>query len=163
MSSKFKKFSPILSGTWVPENLSENKKKINKTYNIFVNDLVLNTFIGIHDHEKIKRQKISISLILKAFDNFKKSDDAIENVVSYENIVNDIESLARSGHIGLLETLSEQVAQICFKDSRILSATIKIEKLEVFKKAKSVGIEIFREKTKNNPSKKVGKIFKIKK
>ena len=40
---------------------------------------------------------------------------------------------------------------------------IKIEKLEVFKKAKSVGIEIFREKTKNNPSKKVGKIFKIKK
>jgi dihydroneopterin aldolase len=163
MATKFKKSNPILTGTWVPENLAENDKKTNKTYNIIIKDLLLDALIGIHAHEKKKKQKVLINLLLKASDSFKINDDDITNVVSYEYIVNDIEKLINSGHFGLLETLSEKVAKICLKDERVLNAFIKIEKLEVFKNTKSVGIEIYRENKKNNSLRKIGKILKIKK
>ena len=101
--------------------------------------------------------------MLKASDSFKVHDDDITNVVSYEYIVNDIEGLINSGHFGLLETLAEKISKICLKDERVLNVTIKIEKLDVFKNARSVGIEIYRENKKKNSLKKIGKIFKIKK
>tara|TARA_B100001027_G_scaffold7514_1_gene4784 strand:- start:44 stop:526 length:483 start_codon:yes stop_codon:yes gene_type:complete len=160
MSSKFKNYNPISTGAWVPESLPKNNKKINKTYKIFIKDLKLKTLIGIHDFEKDKKQRISINIELEAEQNFKNLGDDIKKVVSYEHIVNDIKKLLKSGHIGLLETLAEQISLICFKDERTLVAKIKIEKLDVFEESKSVGIEILRKK---DNSKKAGNILKIKK
>ena len=81
--------------------------------------------------------------------------------MSYEFIVADIKKLLSKGHIGLLETLGEKIASICLKDLRIISARINIQKMEVFKEAKSVGIEIFRTKEIQKIKDKSG--FKIKK
>ena len=161
MTSEYKKSNPILTGTWVPENLAENNKKTNKTYNIIIKDLLLDALIGIHAHEKDKKQKVLINLLLKASDSFKVHDDDITNVVSYEYIVNDIELLINSGHFGLLETLAEKISKICLKDERVLNVTIKIEKLDVFKNARSVGIEIYRENKKKKSLKKIGKNFDL--
>tara|TARA_B100000989_G_scaffold178543_1_gene134067 strand:- start:170 stop:652 length:483 start_codon:yes stop_codon:yes gene_type:complete len=160
MSSRFKKYNPISTGTWVPKNLSKNNKKINRTYNIFIKDLKLMAFIGIHDFEKDKKQKISINIELEAEENFKNLGDNVDKVVSYEYIVNDIKKLVNSGHVGLLETLAEQISMICFADERVLFAKIKIEKLDVFEETKSVGIEILRKKSN---LKKTVNILKIKK
>ena len=162
MASKFNKKNLISSGLWVPENLSENKKKINRTYNIFVSDLLLSALIGIHDHEKTNKQKILINLILSAHESSKIKDDKIENVVSYEHIVNDIKSFVKKGHVGLLENLAESIVEICFFDKRVLDVRVKIEKLEVFKETKSVGIEIYKTKNYSSDSSKK-KILKLKK
>lgn len=160
MNSKFKKYHLISTGTFVPNFLKEDRKN-NKTYDIIINDLRLKALVGIHEHEKNKKQKISINLILQAVDNLKLKEDDINNVVSYEHIVNDIKYLVNSGHVGLLETLAENISKLCFKDNRVINATIRIEKLEVFKETESVGIEIFRMKKSIN--KKTGKILKINK
>ena len=78
------------------------------------------------------------------------SNHKIENFVSYEFIVNDIKKLIRKGHIELLETLSEKIFAICFKDDRIFSIKLTLEKLDVFKETDSVGIEVFRTKDQQN-------------
>tara|TARA_X000000950_G_C13897920_1_gene653693 strand:- start:2526 stop:2984 length:459 start_codon:yes stop_codon:yes gene_type:complete len=148
MKSKFRKFSPISTGSWVPENVKEKGTNDENTYTILVNKLILNALIGIHDHEKSKKQKICITLNLKANDNFNNLYDNIDNVVSYEHIVNDIKEFIGKGHVGLLETLAEEIVIICFKDKRILEAKITIEKLEVFSETHSVGIEIQRKRKK---------------
>lgn len=109
--------------------------------------------------KKNKKQKISINIILSAPDNTKNLDDNIENVVSYEHIVQNIKKLLDKGHIGLLESLAEKISLICFDDSRVIDANIKIDKLEVFKETSSVGIEIFRTKTLDNGSKR--KIYEL--
>lgn len=163
MNSKFKKFKAISTGSWVPENLSKSLDKSGETYNIIIKDLKLNALIGIHPHEKNKKQKISINILIQAKDNFSNTNDDIKNVVSYENIVNDIKVLAKKGHTGLLEVLADKISLICFKDSRVINSRIKIEKLEVFKETHSVGIEIFREKENKVNSRKNQKIIKIKK
>ena len=149
MKKNFKNISVISTGSWVPTDL--NKKSIIKnTYKIFINDLTLDAFIGIHDFEKKKKQKIAISLSLDVNDNISGIEHKIENFVSYEHIVADIKSILKSGHIDLLETLGEKIVDLCFTDERVMTIKLKLEKLEVFKETRSVGIEIFRKKNSDN-------------
>ena len=102
--------------------------------------------IGIHEFEKKNKQKIAISLDIDVEDNIPQVNHKIENFVSYEFIVKDIKKLINSKHIELLETLSEKIFDICFKDERIHKTKVKLEKLEVFSETDSVGIEVKRTK-----------------
>ena len=145
MKNKEKNISVISTGSWVPKNLNDVKKNL-KTYKICINQLVVDAFIGIHTFEKKKKQKISITLNADVIDQISLLEHKIENFVSYENIVKDIENFVNLGHIDLLETLGEKIVSLCFKDDRIISVNLKLEKLEIMNQTKSVGIEIFREK-----------------
>ena len=145
MKNKAKNISVISTGSWVPSNLNDQEKNKN-TYKILIENLILDASIGIHDFEKKKKQKISISLDIEVCDNIPEVDHKIENFVSYEHIVNDIKQLINSGHIELLETLGEDIFEICFKDHRIHNIKIKLKKLEVFSEVDSVGIEVYRNK-----------------
>ena len=151
MKKNFKNISVISTGSWVPTDLNK-KSKIKNTYKILINDLTLDAFIGIHDFEKKKKQKIAISLSLDVNDNISGIEHKIENFVSYEHIVADIKSILKSGHIDLLETLGEKIVDLCFIDERVMTIKLKLEKLEVFKETRSVGIEIFRKKNSDNNS-----------
>ena len=149
MKKNFKNISVISTGSWVPTDLNK-KSKLRNTYKILINELTLDAFIGIHDFEKNKKQKIAISLSLDVNDNISGIEHKIENFVSYEHIVSDIKSILKKGHIDLLETLGEKIVDLCFKDERVMTIKLKLEKLEVFKDASSVGIEIFRKKKSYN-------------
>jgi len=153
MAKKNVNFNVISTGSWVPSNINDADLE-SKTYKIFINDLKYKAFIGIHQHEKNKKQEICISVILEVVQNKKNIDDNIKNVVSYEFIVLDIKKLLSKGHIGLLETLGEEIVKICFKDKRVLTVKVSLQKMEVFKETRSVGIEVFRkrdnQKVKNN-------------
>ena len=151
MKKNFKNISVISTGSWVPTDLNK-KSKIKNTYKILINDLTVDTFIGIHDFEKKKKQKIAISLSLDVNDNISVIEHKIENFVSYEHIVADIKSILKMGHIDLLETLGEKIVDLCFKDERVMTIELKLEKLDVFKETRSVGIEIFRKKNSDNNS-----------
>ena len=151
MKKNYKNISVISTGSWVPTDLNK-KRKIKNTYKILINELTLDAFIGIHDFEKKKKQKISISLSLDVNDNISGIEHKIENFVSYEHIVADIKSILKKGHIDLLETLGEKIVDLCFKDERVMTIKLKLEKLEVFKETSSVGIEIFRKKNSDNNS-----------
>ncbi len=163
MPNKFKNVSVISTGSWVPSNL-KNLSNSDGIYQVQINELVLMASIGIHDHEKIKKQRVSISLSIKAVDNLHKVNESIKNVVSYEMIIKKLKKMCSKGHIELLETLSEKIFDMCFEDSRILSVWMKLEKLDVFQDTKSVGIEIIRERNdyigKKKESNSVAKLKK---
>jgi dihydroneopterin aldolase len=44
----------------------------------------------------------------------------------------------------LLETLAEEIAAICLQDGRVRSVRVRVEKLDIFPDAASVGVEIER-------------------
>ena len=146
MSNKYKNISVISTGSWVPSNLSYPKNS-KGTYEVQIKELILMASIGIHEHEKIKKQRVCISLSIKVNDNISSVNENIDNFVSYEIIIKNLKKIISKGHIELLETLGERIAEMCFEDSRILSIWMKLEKLDVFPDTKSVGIEIVRDKT----------------
>ncbi|GAB6051528.1 dihydroneopterin aldolase [Magnetospira thiophila] len=111
---------------------------------VFIRDLVLPCSIGIHEHEKKAPQRIRVNLDLAVHEERADLGDDIRNVVCYEGIANSIRELVSRGHVHLVETLAEQVADICFTDSRVRVARVRIEKLDVFIDATSAGVEIER-------------------
>ncbi|MBF0248938.1 MAG: dihydroneopterin aldolase [Alphaproteobacteria bacterium] len=112
---------------------------------VFVRDLVLNTFIGVHDHEKHEPQRVRINLDLAVFEGDASSlKDDIQNVVCYEEVSNAVRALLGRGHTNLVETMAEDIAAECLVHARVRSVRVRVEKLDVFEDAASVGVEIER-------------------
>ena len=83
-----------------------------------------------------------MSASIEVADNIANVDQKIENFLSYENVINNIKTIVNKGHIDLVETLSYKILTYIFSDSRAVKVWLKIEKLDVFKETKSVGLEI---------------------
>lgn len=111
---------------------------------VFVRDLVMDCNIGVHLHEKSRVQRVRINLDLGVWEGYGTHNDRLENVVCYEDIVKRVRAITADGHINLAETLAERIAAICLQDPLCRSARVRVEKLEVFDDATSVGVEIER-------------------
>ena len=111
---------------------------------VFIRDLVLTCLIGVHKYERKKPQRIRINLDLAVTDDMGIKFDRLEDVVCYEEVANNIRSMVARGHVNLVETLAEKIADMCLKDERVRAARIRIEKLDVFEDAASAGVEIER-------------------
>ena len=111
---------------------------------VFVRDLVLPALIGVHRHEQDGRQRVRINLDLEVPEDPAPLADRLAEVVNYEDIVTGIRKIVAAGHINLVETLAEKVAARCLADRRVRSVRVRVEKLDVFADASSVGVEIER-------------------
>lgn len=111
---------------------------------VFIRDLVLPCRIGVHRHEKEGLQRVRINLDLSVREGEAPVNDALDEVVCYEDIATGVRSIVSAGHINLVETLAERLASFCLQDGRVAAARIRVEKLDVFPDAASAGIEILR-------------------
>ena len=112
---------------------------------VFIRDLVLTCSIGVHGHERRADQRVRINLDLAVHEDGGRLDDKLENVVCYEEIADTVRAIVGQGHVKLVETLAEKIAAACLEDRRIRSLRVRVEKLDVFDDATSVGVEIERE------------------
>jgi len=110
---------------------------------VFIRDLVLSARIGVHQHERLANQRVRINLELGYAEHPAINDD-LDNVVCYAELMTGIRHVVASGHINLVETLADRIAKTCLEDRRVQSAKVKVEKLDVFQEAESVGVEIER-------------------
>jgi dihydroneopterin aldolase len=115
----------------------------NQIRHVFIRDLMLSCKIGVHRHEQAGTQRVRINLDLAVRDNRDLHDD-LANVVCYERITNAVRAVVSGRHIKLLETLAEEIAGICLEDARVRSVRVRVEKLDIFPDATSVGVEIER-------------------
>jgi len=111
---------------------------------VFIRDMVLPCSIGVHRHERLGTQRVRINLDLAVREGDHPLADNLANVVCYETVANGIRAIVARGHVNLVETLAEDIAALCLEDIRVLSARVRVEKLDVFTDANSVGVEIER-------------------
>jgi dihydroneopterin aldolase len=111
---------------------------------VFVRDLVLTAFIGIYAHEKRGSQRVRFNIDCAVFEEGPVVEDRLEAVVCYEQIIGLVKAIVARGHVGLLEVMADEVAAAILEDRRIHAVRLRIEKLDVFAEAASVGIEIER-------------------
>ena len=122
--------------------LAKDKSTIKRT--VFIKDFIIEEIIGVHDYEKIKKQKIKFNIVLDVNQSSVPDEKDIKSIVDYEKITNKLENLVKNKKYNFLESLAEDSFKEIFEDKRIDSATIKIEKPEAIKNAKSVGVEVFK-------------------
>ncbi len=113
-------------------------------YRISVRDLKVVWSIGVYDYEQTHRQPILINLDLEAEALDDWNADDYDAVPCYARIADRIQQMAAEGHVKLVETLANRIAEMCLEDSRILQARVRVEKPEALSNATSVGVEITR-------------------
>ena len=113
---------------------------------VFVRDLDLMALIGIYEHEKTQPQRIIVNIDLSVLEGDGPQGDDIGHVVSYEIVVKKVEQIIADGHINLVETLCEKIAAACLRDKRVVAARVRVEKPDIIKNARSVGVEIERQR-----------------
>jgi dihydroneopterin aldolase len=111
---------------------------------VFVRDMVVETSIGVYDHEKHAPQRVRINLDLAVLEGEGVQNDDIATVLSYEDLVTGTREICRDGHVNLVETLGEKLADMCLADPRVRKVIVRVEKLDVFEDAAAVGVEIER-------------------
>ncbi len=110
---------------------------------ILIRDLILPTEIGVFRREKGRRQRVRFNIELGVIDRPPRQDRRAE-VVCYDRIVTGLRALVAEGHVNLVETLAERAATLCLAVPSALYVRVRIEKLDIYKDAAAVGIEIER-------------------
>jgi dihydroneopterin aldolase len=123
----------------------KNKNTIKRS--MLIKDFIVNEIIGVHEHEKINKQKIIFNIVIDINQNILPDEKNISSIVDYEKITNKLKSLVKYKNYNFLESLAEDSFKEIFEDNRINSIKIKIEKPDAIENAKSVGVEVFKSRS----------------
>ena len=123
----------------------KNKNSVKRT--VFIKDFIVHEIIGIHDREKVKKQKIKFNIVIDVNQNTIPDEKDIRSIIDYEKIIVKIENLTKSTQYNFLESLAEDSFEEIFEDKRINSVKIKIEKPDAIRNADSVGVEVFKSRS----------------
>ena len=117
------------------------KKKYNFKRRVFVKDLILKMFIGIHSFEKKKKQPVRFSIDITLEKNLMYNSD-LNSIVNYETVIKNVSNIAKKKHYPLLENLADEIFLKLFREKKIRKIKLKLEKTDIIKNTSSVGIEI---------------------
>ena len=122
------------------------KEKFKYKRKVIIKNLILNIFIGIHDFEKKKKQRVRLNIEVITNPNIKPNNKDLSSILNYEDLVNKITLLVKKQHHELIEDLAENIFKIIFQNSLVKKTKIKIEKLDIIKNSESVGVEFSKNK-----------------
>lgn len=118
---------------------------------VFLHDLIYSAAIGVYTHEHGIRQRIRVNVDLGVIDDGARGvsrpavgRDDLARVVDYAEVEQKVAALIAAGHVQLVETLAERIAEACLTDPRVSIARVRVEKLEVLPHGAAAGVEVER-------------------
>lgn len=108
---------------------------------VFVHDLVLPLQVGAYGHEHAREQNVRFNVDAEISRVTRPAQD-MRDVLSYDIITDGIRLMTSEGHVALVETLAERIAEFILDHPRVLRVTVRVEKLDVG--PGRVGVEIER-------------------
>ena len=124
----------------------KNREKFKYRRKVIIKDLTLNILVGIHNFEKKNKQRVKFNIEILTDPRVLPNRKDLNSILNYEDVVMKIEKLTDFKHHDLLEDLAENIFNIIFKNKLVKKINLKLEKLDILKKTKSVGIEISKTK-----------------
>ncbi len=117
---------------------------VDALYTVRINELVVDFHIGIHAHEQGVRQRVRVDIAVDVVRPENGFHEEYDRVYCYERLVKAVRALAEGGHVKLVETLADRVAEIALGDPRARRAEVTVAKLDVFHDVDSVGVTMVR-------------------
>lgn len=110
---------------------------------IFLHRYAVDCSIGVHAFERSGPQRLLIDIDLYVRPRPAGEADAIDTVLDYDFLREEVAALACSRHFELQETLLEAIAGICLAKPAVLAARVSTEKPDVYPDCAAVGVELF--------------------
>jgi dihydroneopterin aldolase len=111
---------------------------------IFINELKVDTVIGIYDWEKEIRQTLYLDLEMAADVAAAARSDSIESTVDYKAVSKRLADVIESRSWELVETLAETCAQVVREEFSVPWVRLRVNKKGALSRATDVGVLIER-------------------
>ena len=111
---------------------------------IFLNELKVETVIGIWEWERKIRQTVVIDLEMSADIAKAAATDSVEDTLNYKLVAKRIQAFVSESSFQLVETLAERIAGIIRDEFDVLWVKVRVNKVGAIRGARDVGILIER-------------------
>ena len=111
---------------------------------IFLDELKIDTIIGIWDWERKIRQTVIIDLEMSADIARAAASDSVEDTLNYKSVAKRVQQFVGDSRFQLVETLAERIAGIVRDEFDVAWVKVRVHKPGAIRGSKDVGIEIER-------------------
>jgi len=113
---------------------------------IYIRDLCARCIIGINDEERVNRQEVILNITLCADLSAACASDNIDDTTDYKTLKKELLSFVENSSYFLIEKLAEETARLCLVNPQIKRVTVSVDKPGALRFARSVAVEISRER-----------------
>jgi dihydroneopterin aldolase len=114
------------------------------TDRVFIEDLRIETVIGIYDWEREIRQTVSLDLEMVFDIRHAASSDNIDDALNYKAVAKRLIQFVEASRFQLVESLAEQCAAIVLNEFPVTSLRLKLRKPGAVRGSSAVGVIIDR-------------------
>ncbi len=111
---------------------------------IYLNDLKIETVIGIYDWEREIKQIVTLDLEMSGDVATAAKTDHIDDTINYKAVAKRLLEFVGASEFQLVETLAEEVARIIREEFAVSWVRIKVNKKGAVRYAGDVGVIIER-------------------
>ena len=111
---------------------------------VYINDLRIETIIGIYDWEREVRQTVAIDLEMAADNRKAAATESIEDALNYKAVAKRLIQFVEESEFKLVETLAERIAEIVLEEFDVDWLRLKLGKPGAVTGSKEVGVIIER-------------------
>jgi dihydroneopterin aldolase len=111
---------------------------------IYLNDLRIDTVIGIYEWERRVKQTVVLDLDMATDIRKAAATDSIENTLDYKAVAKRLIQFVGDSQFQLVETLSEKVAEIILNEFDVPWVRVRVNKQGAVRGARDVGVIIER-------------------
>jgi len=111
---------------------------------VFINDLRIETIIGIYDWERKVKQTISLDLEMGTDIRASAATDAIDDTLNYKAVAKRLIAFVGASEYQLVETLAEKIAEIVRSEFEVPWLKLTVHKPGAVRGSRDVGVIIER-------------------
>jgi dihydroneopterin aldolase len=111
---------------------------------VFINDLRIETIIGIYDWERKVKQTISLDLEMGTDIRKSAATDAIEDTLNYKAVAKRLIAFVEDSEYLLVETLAEKIAEIVLSEFTVPWLKLTVHKPGAVRGSRDVGVIVER-------------------
>lgn len=113
---------------------------------IFIDQLGVDTVIGIYDWERRIRQRVVIDVEMSFNIRAAAASDDVAQTLNYKAVAKRIIAFVEAAEYALVETLCERVAALILDEFAVQRVALRINKPHALRGADGVGVRITRER-----------------
>ena len=111
---------------------------------VFIQDLQIETVIGIYDWERKIRQTVSLDIEMATDIKKAAESDNIEDALSYKDVAKRLIEFVENSEYELVESLAEEICRIIRDEFEVPWVRLTLHKPGAVRGSKSVGVIIER-------------------
>jgi dihydroneopterin aldolase len=112
---------------------------------VMLRDLVTEAHVGLHAWERHPERPTRLLVNIEMFAALHGPAGAIaEGLIDYDPVRTTLKSWPSRPHTDLLETLVDELIELCFRHPAVTACRVSVMKPDIFNEAAAAGVEVYR-------------------